>query len=219
MQAQQPAASATHRSGTGTEDNPVVEEIEDLGFSSSAKHQESAQQAAAPAPGMAGFPNMAGMQGANGMPDMAAMMNNPDMMKMAQDMMKNPEMMKMAQGMMGGGAAGGAGGNPADMAKMMENPSLSGLLDNPEFLKNAVGMLKSPMARPQVEQMAKQMNMNPDTMIKAMDWLVPAAIYGNKVRKVVMHPIILYGLLILAISYVLYWLGFTNDLLFMRPFQ
>ena len=40
---------------------------------------------------------------------MASMMNNPNMMKQAQDMMKNPDMAKMASEMMtnmGGGAPG-----------------------------------------------------------------------------------------------------------------
>ena len=51
--------------------------------------------------------------------------------------------------MMGGGA-GGAGGmpDPSKMQEMMKNPSMASMLDNPEFLKSTIGMLKSPMARP-----------------------------------------------------------------------
>ena len=46
-----------------------------------------------------------------GMPNgMAGMMNNPDMMKQAQEMMNNPDMMKMAQQMMAN--MGGGGGQP-----------------------------------------------------------------------------------------------------------
>ena len=54
---------------------------------------------------------------------------------------------------MGGGAGGAAGGmpDPSKMQEMMSNPSMSKLLDNPEFLQSTIGMLKSPMARPQVE--------------------------------------------------------------------
>ena len=71
--------------------------------------------------------------------------------------MNNPEMMKMAQSMMGGMGGGGAGGipDPSKMQEMMQNPSMSKLLDNPEFLDSTLSMLKSPMARPQVETMAK----------------------------------------------------------------
>ena len=55
-----------------------------------------------------GMPNMA-----NGMPgNMADMMNNP----MVQEMMNNPEMIKMAQQMMGN-MAGGSGATP-DPSKM-----------------------------------------------------------------------------------------------------
>ena len=96
---------------------------------------------------------------------------------------------------------------------------MSKLLDNPEFLQSTIGMLKSPMARPQVEQMASQVNMNPDTLIKVLEWLVSAGLVVNKARKAVSHPVIKYGLLILLVSYLLYWLGFTQDLLFMAPFR
>ena len=67
--------------------------------------------------------------------------------------------------------------------------------------------------------MASQVNMNPDTLIKVLEWLASAAVGMNKVKKVVSNPIIKYGLIILIISYLLYWLGFTSDLLFMTPFR
>ncbi|KAG0164441.1 hypothetical protein DFQ28_009115 [Apophysomyces sp. BC1034] len=65
--------------------------------------------------------------GAGGMPDISAMLNNPALMSMAQQMMQsgaldnlmnNPNMARMAQQMMGGG--GGAGG----LAEMMRNPEM-----------------------------------------------------------------------------------------------
>ena len=96
---------------------------------------------------------------------------------------------------------------------------MSKLLDNPEMLDTTINMLSSPMARPQVEQMAKQMNMNPDTLITVLKWLVRAAKAMKKVKNVVSNPIIKYGLIVLVLSYILYWLGFTTDLLFMMPFR
>lgn len=50
--------------------------------------------------------------------------------------------------MMGGGTGQGGMPDPSKMQEMMKNPSMSKLLDNPEFLKSTLGMLKSPMARP-----------------------------------------------------------------------
>ena len=53
--------------------------------------------------------------------------------------------------MMGG--QGGAGGmpDPNKMQEMMKNPTLSNLANNPEMLQTTLDMLKSPMARPQLE--------------------------------------------------------------------
>ncbi|KAL1665523.1 putative stress-induced protein STI1 [Schizophyllum commune] len=75
--------------------------------------------------------------GAPGMPDIAAMMQNPQMRKMAEDMMKNgtlqqlmsnPAIMNMMSGLTGGGGAGGAGGGGMpDMAELMNNPMLRNL--------------------------------------------------------------------------------------------
>ena len=66
-----------------------------------------------------------------------------------------------------GGQAGSAGGmpDPNQMQEMMKNPSMQKILDNPEFIDNMINMIKSPMARPQMEQMAKQMNVSPDTLL------------------------------------------------------
>lgn len=61
--------------------------------------------------------------------------------------------------------------------------------------------------------------MNPDTLIKCLEWLVSAGMAYKKVKNVVTNPIIKYGLLVLVVSYLLYWFGFTKDLLFMMPFR
>lgn len=60
---------------------------------------------------------------------------------MLQQMMSNPDMLKQAQAMMSGGAGGMNAGN---MQEMMKDPSLQGLMKNPEFLQNTIGMLKDP---------------------------------------------------------------------------
>ena len=53
--------------------------------------------------------------------------------------------------MMGMGGPGGQPGQMTDTSKMqdmMNNPSMSKLLDNPEFLSNTLNMLKNPAMRP-----------------------------------------------------------------------
>ncbi|KAF1792618.1 hypothetical protein GQ600_12501 [Phytophthora cactorum] len=59
--------------------------------------------ASAPAGGAGGMPdlsNLASMLGGGGGGGLADLMNNPQMMEMAQNMMQNPQMMQMAQNMM-----------------------------------------------------------------------------------------------------------------------
>ncbi|KAL1749084.1 putative stress-induced protein STI1 [Schizophyllum fasciatum] len=74
--------------------------------------------------------------GGGGMPDIASMMQNPQMRQMAEDMMKNgtlqqlmsnPAIMNMMSGLTGGGGAGGSGGGMPDMAELMNNPMLRNL--------------------------------------------------------------------------------------------
>ncbi|ORX44959.1 TPR-like protein [Hesseltinella vesiculosa] len=81
--------------------------------------------------GAGGFPGLGG-----GMPDLGSLLNNPQLMNMAQQMMQsgaldqfmnNPEMARMAQQMMGGGG-GGAGG--PNLSEMMNNPELMNMARN-----------------------------------------------------------------------------------------
>ena len=154
--------------------------------------------------GMPGMPNMGNMQ---------EMMNNP----MVKQMMNNPEMMKMAQQMMGGQGFDASKMDPSKMQDMLnKDPAMMKQMKDPEFLKNTLNMLKSPMGRPQVEQMAGQFGMNPDTMLRMLDWMLSLYLLY---RRIVDNTIIFYGLIILIASYVLFWLGFTKDLLFMMPFR
>mgnify|MGYP007004892549 CR=1 FL=1 len=56
-------------------------------------------------------------------------------------------------------------------------------------------------------------------MIRVLEWLVRAGKAFKKVKNVVSNPIIKYGLIILVVSYLAFWLGFTKDLAFMMPFR
>lgn len=87
------------------------------------------------AAGFGGFPDLAGLAGGagGGFPDLSALMQNPQIAKMAQnfmsnpsalnDMMSNPQMRKMAESMQGGG------GMP-NMADLMSNPALQDMAKN-----------------------------------------------------------------------------------------
>lgn len=78
-----------------------------------------------------GFPGMGGAGGAGGMPDLGALMNNPMIAQMAQNlmgnggleqMMNNPMIQQMMSRFGGGGGAGG-GGMP-DINAMMQDPQM-----------------------------------------------------------------------------------------------
>jgi len=95
------------------------------------------------ASGMPDLSSLAGMfgGGGGGMPDLGALMQNPMMRQMAQNLMSNPDMMNnimsnpqlrdMASRFGGGGAggAGGAGGMP-DLSEMMNDPSIAEMARN-----------------------------------------------------------------------------------------
>jgi len=91
--------------------------------------------------GMPDLSSLAGMFGGGGaggagggMPDLGALMQNPMMRQMAQNMMSNPDMMsnlmnnprlrEMASSFGGGGGAGGGGGMP-DIGSLMQDPSIA----------------------------------------------------------------------------------------------
>jgi len=53
------------------------------------------------------------------------------------------------------------------------------------------------------------MNISPDNLIRVLEWLISMAGVFKKLKDFFTNPIIKYGLIILIISYVAYWLGFT----------
>ncbi|KAI9906353.1 hypothetical protein PsorP6_016390 [Peronosclerospora sorghi] len=90
--------------------------------------------------GMPDFSNVASMLGVAGV-GLGDLINNPQMMQMAQSMMQNPQMMQMAQNMMQnpdmlsnlmGGAGTRTGGTEAGTGTGM--PDLSGLMNSPELV-------------------------------------------------------------------------------------
>ncbi|KAG6585129.1 Hsc70 cochaperone [Phytophthora cinnamomi] len=104
-----------------------------------------AASASAPAGGAGGMPdlsNLASMLGGGGGGGLADLMNNPQMMQMAQSMMQNPQMMQMAQNMMQNpdmlnnlmGNLGGGGGGAAPGAGAGGMPDMSGLMNSPELV-------------------------------------------------------------------------------------
>ena len=78
-------------------------------------------------------------------------------------------------------------------------------------------MLKNPMAKPQLDEIAKKAGVSSDTIVRLLEWVV-SAIYGYKKIKPVV-PVIKYGLLILLVAYLLKWFGVTQGLFFMSGFK
>ena len=61
--------------------------------------------------------------------------------------------------------------------------------------------------------------MSPETLLSVLSFLINCAWFYKKVRDFVTMPLIKYSLIILVVSYLLKWFGFTKDLLFMMPFK
>ena len=58
--------------------------------------------------------------------------------------------------------------------------------------------------------------MNPDTVLWGLEKILNIWLFWKKLTS---NSLIYYGFIILILSYILYWLGFTKDLLFMMPFR
>lgn len=57
---------------------------------------------------------------------------------------------------------------------MMNNPMMQNIAKNPDFLKNALGMLKDPNNKGMLEMMAKNVpgGFNPNTLLKGMEFMI-----------------------------------------------
>lgn len=95
--------------------------------------------------------SLGGGGGGGGGLDFGALMNNPMMKQMAEQMMKDPESMKKMGEMLGGmggmGGSAGGGGNNVDTNQIMAD-----LLQNPQ---KAQALFKRAMADPEVKQMMR----------------------------------------------------------------
>lgn len=89
-------------------------------------------------PDLSGLASMLGGGGGGGMPDLGAMMQNPMIRQMAQNVMQNPDMLRnmmsnpqvaqMMEGLGGGRGGGGGGGGMPDLASMMNDPNIAEML-------------------------------------------------------------------------------------------
>ncbi|RMY33480.1 hypothetical protein D0865_14447 [Hortaea werneckii] len=125
-----------------------VEEESGAGAAAEADNEAAATRSApggGGAGGAGGMPDLGGLAsmlgggggGGGGMPDLGALMQNPMMRQMAQNLMSNPDMMNnlmnnpqlrnMANNMRGGGGGGqgGQGGGMPDMSAMMNDPAIA----------------------------------------------------------------------------------------------
>lgn len=116
--------------------------VEEEGGVTDASARSAPGAGGAGAGGMPDLSSLAGMfgggGGGGGMPDIGALLQNPMMRQMAQNMMSNPDMMNnlmnnprlrdLASGVAGGagrgGAEGGAGGMP-DLSSLMNDPNIA----------------------------------------------------------------------------------------------
>ncbi len=100
---------------------------------------------------------------------------------------------------------GGGGFDPSSMQSMMQNPSLSGLMQNADFLENAAKMLSDPRNKGMLDMMQQQnpgMNMN--ILVKALSVLAKLAAAYKFLKKAwanVLVRLLVFGFLIALIAW------------------
>ena len=108
--------------------------------------------------------------------------------------------------MMQGGAAGGLGGmNPSAMQNMMQNPSMSGLLDNIEMVQTSLNMMTDPKNKGMLEMIKQQNpNLNVEMMATALKYLVKLAVTYKAAKKAwqnVYVKLAFFAIIVLIIAY------------------
>ncbi len=88
---------------------------------------------------------------------------------------------------------------------MMQNPSLQGMLQNPDFLENTAKMLSDPRNKSMLDMMQQQNpNMNMNLLLKALGLLAKVAAAYRAIRRAwsnVVVRLVVFGLLIAAVAY------------------
>ena len=88
---------------------------------------------------------------------------------------------------------------------MMQNPSLQGMLQNPDFLNNTLKMLKDPNNKAMMDMMQQQNpNMNMNMVLKALDGVNKVAGCYRALKNAwdnVVVRFIFFGLIVLLIAY------------------
>lgn len=87
----------------------------------------------------------------------------------------------------------------------MQNPSLQGMLQNPDFLNNTLKMLKDPNNKAMMDMMQQQNpNMNMNMVLKALDGVNKVAGCYRALKNAwdnVVVRFIFFGLIVLLIAY------------------
>jgi hypothetical protein len=92
------------------------------------------------------------------------------------------------------------------MQDMMKNPSMKNLLNNPDMLTQGVNMLKTNPIM--LEMLQKQMpGVNPETLVKGLDWLASIASYYSKTRSFFSNKYVQLTVMIAVVSAVFWYFG------------
>lgn len=84
----------------------------------------------------------------------------------------------------------------------MQNPSLKGLLANPDFLESALNMMKDPNMKSMIEAQAPGMNVG--MMLKALEVLVKMAKWIKSMRQAwssIYVRLVVFALLVMIVAY------------------
>lgn len=101
------------------------------------------------------------------------------------------------------GGQGAGGGNPKAMEEMMKNPSMAGLLKNPEMITTSLNMLKSNPAM--LDMMEKQFpGQSRETIVRMLDMVGGIAGYYAKARNFFNQQWVQGSLLLIFIA-TMYW--------------
>lgn len=80
---------------------------------------------------------------------------------------------------------GQGGMNLSGMSSLVSNPSMQNLIKNPDFLSNALNMMKDPKNKGMTDMLQKQYpGMNVNALIRVLEFLINLASGYRKVKSV-----------------------------------